>query len=182
MPDLIVAILTPVGAVLGSYLAARVTSAKQLGYERLVEAADHVTPLLHELTGDYFQWVSQFTAHERMYTGYVIGSKLTMLNGYQNRYRARLDNQTREALSDVIGQLIEHHVRVSNAYPGSFHGLSMNVAVKDLPEDARYEDAVEETRAWLNNELPRALERLERDFDRSLGSLEGSWWRRIFGN
>ena len=180
MQGLVGIVLTPAGAILGSYLAARVTSAKQLDYERLVEAVDHFTPLLYELVSDYFLWVTLPTTQQRIYTGRVIEGKRHLLYSYRTRYAVRLDKATRDALNSVIAQLGEHYADVFNSYQGYFHVFDSNVNVADLPENHTYERAVEQTKEWLDSGLQDALTSLETEFGRRVGAVGSPWWRRLF--
>ena len=61
LPDLLttvlIAVLTPAGALLSAYLVSRVTSREQLGHTRRVETTEMILTLLYELNSDFVLWI-----------------------------------------------------------------------------------------------------------------------------
>lgn len=175
--DLLMVILTPAGALVGAYLA----SLLQLRNSRLVEAIDHLTTLLYDLTQDLHSWIAPYRIDgepDKFTKGRIISDKLNLLHGYRNRYSMRLDDRSRAVLDSIIGQLTERSAEYHNALPGYFAGSSIDPY--RLPEDPNHEKVRAEVDKWLQKDLPKNLKKLEDEFGKSLKILP-PWLQKVFG-
>lgn len=174
---MLLAVLTPAGALVGAFLA----SMLQVRYQRRAEAVDHLTALLHEIVGDFHRWIAPYRIAgepDKFTRGRLMSDKLNLLNGYRSRYSLRLDSTTKAALDAVIGQLSRRFGEYHDALP-AYHGGGFGDPYK-VSEDPGLERTRVATDEWLREGLPEAMRRLEDEFSRSLKLLP-NWWGRRFG-
>ncbi len=177
--EVLIAVLTPLAALIGSYLGSRFTSAHQLRLERRVETAETILSLLYELQDDFHLWLAPYPVvgrpADKLTEGRLISDKLNRLSGYRQRRAMWLDSwlcpEAKERLDDTTSQLSHWSSDYFNALPKNEYG--------QIPEGSPYPEVRERLGEWLREELPDALREIE--FAMGRGFANRSRWRRILG-
>jgi hypothetical protein len=177
--EVLIAVLTPLAALIGSYLGSRLTSAHQLRLERRVETAETILAMLYELQDDFHLWLAPYPIvgrpTDKLTEGQLFNDKLNRLRGYRRMRAVWLDPWLRpeaiQMLDATIGQLGRWSADYFNALPKNPHG--------QIPEGSPYPEVRERLGEWLGEGLPEALREIESELGRGLTSR--TRWRRMLG-
>lgn len=165
--DVLIVLLAPAAALVGSHWGSRVAGREQLRYERRVDTVETVLTLLYELRWDFRLWIDPrgFIGEpkDKLTEGELILSKLNRLRSYRKTRSMWLDpwvsSVVVKTLDDTIEQLRNWHGEYFDVMPKTSYGE---------PEGSRHENARADLDRRLRDELPEATERIEQGL---IGSL-----------
>lgn len=191
--DVLIVLLAPVAALVGSHWGSRVAGREQLRYERRVDTVETVLTLLYELRWDFRLWIDPrgFIGRpaDKLTEGELILSKLNRLRSYRKTRSMWLDpwvsSVVLKTLDDTIEQLGGWYGEYFDVMPKTDYGES---------EGSRHENTREDLARRLRDELPEAMERIEQGLIGSLSdasdfrssqqpepTVVGSLWRWLKG-
>lgn len=161
LADLLIVVLAPIGALVGSYWGSVVIGRNQLTYERRVGTAETILELLYELGSEFSLWTDVRGVAgrpvDKLTEGELILGKLRRLKSYRQTRAVWVDSwidpEVLDTLDSTMDQLGRWHMEFFNALPKNPYGM--------VPEYSSFEDIRQDFVRWLNEDWLQALEKIE---------------------
>ncbi len=174
LTEVLIALLAPAAALVGSYWGSRVAGRDRLRYERRVEAAETVLALLYELGSDFALWIDlrgiAGRPVDKLTEGELILGKLHRLRSYRQTRSMWLDPwvdpEVARTLDGTINRLGEWHGEFFNSMPKI-------PPYSEIPEGSQFEDVRASLAHWLREDWVSALRKIEHGLIGSLTSRSG---------
>lgn len=169
LTEVVIAVLAPTAALVGSYWGSKVAGRDRLRFERRVETAETVLSLLHEIGSDLVLWVDlrgvAGRPMDKLAEGELILGKLHRLRSYRSTRSMWLNPWL---APDVAGELDATIDQLGEWYGKFFNAMPKIPPYSEIPEGSPFEEVRAGLSHWLHNDWVSALEKIERGLVDSL--------------
>lgn len=175
LTEVLIALLVPAAALMGSYFGSLVAGRDRLRYERRVEAVETVLAMLYELGSDFNLWIDMRGIAgrplDKLTEGKLLLDKLNRLRSYRNTRSIWLDPwlapDVASELDATIDQLGKRYGEFANAMPKV-------PPYSEIPEGSPFEEVRADLSNWLHDDWVSALEKIEQGLIGSLTRKKGT--------